>query len=109
MGDSRAPVDFRKAYKPGLDKWQSELEETWGTEDTKASVDLGNDLKWTSNLGTTVFADDLARTQVIKTPAAAKKYIKEADTSLGVKLKEQGHSQNASQKVVMPHFKKRAD
>eukprot|EP00972_Heterocapsa_arctica_P038801 5718082-Heterocapsa_arctica.AAC.1 len=63
MGDSRAPVDFRKAYRPGLEKWQSELEETWDTEDTKASIDLGNDLKWTSNLGTTIFADDLARTQ----------------------------------------------
>ena len=108
MGDSRAPVDFRRAYKPGLDKWHEEMGR-WGTSHTKAHLDLGGSMQGSIDLSTTVFADDLARTQVVKAPAEATRYIGEADTALGRCLGSQGHSQNAAKKVIMPHFKKRSE
>ena len=117
MGDSRAPVDFRKAYRPCLAKWQEKLEQAWGSEDTKATlaICMGGDEQADPSdmqkvdIGRTVFADDLARTQVVRSLAAALEFIEKADQILGECLGEQGHSQNSSKKVIMPHFKKRSD
>ena len=117
MGDSRAPVDFRKAYRPGLAKWREKLEQAWGSEDTKATlaICMGGDEQADPSdmqkvdIGRIVFADDLARTQVARSPAAALEFIGKADQILGECLGEQGHSQKSSKKVIMPHSKKRSD